>query len=216
MLTNFLYMLFAYFVLKWLFVTFNKYKPVIKHYQKYSQERKFGDKLRLKEKLNENLMLNQTEKEITETVPNLDQDPSPLIEFEGFEYNDDRMFILSLQRCSVEDDDEMTTITVRYNELDKTTHWCVITFRNISSYSGTRVNLFDDKEEAQAFLDDVERSAPRVSLDGQSPMPLMGSDEFKKWKADNSLKEYDYKIAFNRFGEGDNPQEMFHIPKIER
>ena len=78
-------MLFAYFVLKWLFVTFNKYKPVIKHYQKYSQERKFGDKLRLKEKLNENLLLNQTEKEITETVPNLDLDPSPLIEFEGFE-----------------------------------------------------------------------------------------------------------------------------------
>jgi hypothetical protein len=44
----------------------------------------------------------------------------------------------------------------------------------------------------------------------------MGSDEFKKWKADNSLKEYDYKKAFNRFGEGDNPQEMFQIPKFER
>ena len=139
------------------------------------------------------------------------------MEFDGFEYNDDRMFILSLQRCSVVDGDEMTNITVRYNKLDETTHWCVITYRNIPSYPGTNVDLFDDKEEAQAFLDDVERSAPRVSLDGQSPMPLMESDEFKKWKADNSLKEYDYKEVFNRFGEGgDNPQEIFGIPKIER
>jgi hypothetical protein len=216
MLTNFLYMLFAYFVLKWLFVTFNKYKPVIKHYQKYSQERKFGDKLRLKEKLNENLMLNQTEKEITETVPNVDQDPIPLIEFEGFEYNDDRMFILSLQRCSAVDADEMTIITVQYNKLDVTTHWCVITYRNIPSFPSTRVNLFDEKEEAQAFLDDIERSAPRVSLDGEPPVPLMEPDEFKKWKTDNSLKEYDYKKVFNRLGGGDNPQEIFHVPKTER
>jgi len=139
------------------------------------------------------------------------------MEFDGFEYNDDRMFILSLQRCSVVDDDEMTTITVQYNKLDETTHWCVITFRNIPSYSGSKVNLFDEKEEAQAFLDHVERSTPRVSLDGRSPIPLMEPDEFKKWKADNSLKEYDYKEVFSRFEEGgDNPQEIFHIPKTEK
>ena len=212
MVTNFLYMLIAYLVLKWLLVRFNKYKAT----RKYSQEREFGDKLRLKEKLSEKLPLNQTDKEITETVPNVAQDPLPLIEFEGFKYNDDRMFILSLQRCSAVDCDEMTTITVQYNKLDETTHWCVITFRNIPSYSATTVDLFDEKEEAQEFLDDVERSAPRVSLDGQSPMPLMEPDEFKKWKTANLLKEYDYKKVFSRFGGGDNPQEIFCVPTIER
>ena len=89
------------------------------------------------------------------------------MKLDGFDYNDDRMYILSLQRCSVVDDDEMTSVTVRYTELDKTTHWCVIIFRNIPSYSSSKVNLFDEKEEAQAFLDHVERSTPRVSLDGQ-------------------------------------------------
>lgn len=123
---------------------------------------------------------------------------SDLIEFEGHMYNDDRMFVLSAQQCSLTEDDETWSAIVHYDEPELATHWCVITLRNTPTYPRVKVNVFDTKDDAQAFYDDIERQTPMVSYNGDTS-PYMTIPEYKKWKSDNNLKEYDPVDYFKRF-----------------
>lgn len=121
-----------------------------------------------------------------------------LIEFKGTTYNDDRMFVLSVQQCSLMEDDESWSATVHYDEPELATHWCVLTLRNTPTYPAVKVNVFDTQEDAQAFFDDIERQTPMISYNGNTS-PYMTIPEYKKWKSENELKEYDPVEYFKKF-----------------
>lgn len=77
--------------------------------------------------------------------------------YEGQLYNDDRLFILDLSQ-----------ITKGTEKI-----WAVITRRNCKGFPPYRVDEFDTKEDAIAFIKRIEPTTPLISFGGKSPqIPL--------------------------------------------
>ena len=68
-------------------------------------------------------------------------------------YKDDRLFILDLQ------------LAQKY----KKPVWAVTTRRNVDGFPPFRVDDFQTKEAAIAFIQKIEPETPRISLGGKSP-----------------------------------------------
>jgi len=85
--------------------------------------------------------------------------------WQGRPYLDDRVFILELRRAI------------------KAGHrvWAVVTRRNVRGFPPRRVDDFETKEDAIAYIKQVEPSTPRISLGGQSPCPEPTYDEYLAW-----------------------------------
>ena len=128
-------------------------------------------------------------------------------ELDGVIYNDDRLFVLSVCRCTVTELGDDTVETVIHHENGPPSHtWCVATFRNTARYPLTRVDHFQTEEEARTYLQSIEPSVPRVSLGGSSPAAPLSYEGFLKWKAENHCQEYDYRRMY--LPGGTNPQEV--------
>ena len=128
------------------------------------------------------------------------------IEFNGEIYNDDRMFVLYICKCTVCIKDE-TIETIIHHETAPDDHkWCLVTYKNVPRYMPTRVDHFDSENEAIAYMKKVEPEVPLVSLGGKSPNTPLPYDEFVRWKEENNFKEYDYKKMY--LPGGTNPSEM--------
>lgn len=124
------------------------------------------------------------------------------IEFDGRHYLDDRMFLLHLARCTVEaPKDSMVATTVHHQSPPPTAVWCVVTYRNTSGYPPFRVDHFNTRQEAQAYLENVEPDTPRISLNGRAPRPRPSFAEFSAWKSAHDLLDYDYTSVFMPGGE---------------
>lgn len=130
--------------------------------------------------------------------------------FEGEVYNDDRLFVLYIAKCTV-DDGKIETIV--YHESAPADHlWCLVTYRNTERYPVFRVDHFASREEAGQYQQSVEASVPRISLGGKSPRPVPDYEDFVQWKANHAVAEYDYRRIY---GKGDrNRREM--IIRIRR
>jgi hypothetical protein len=123
------------------------------------------------------------------------------LEFEGETYNDDRMFVLSVCRCTVDIAEDGTTLTTIYHEsAPPDSRWCLVTYRNTPTYPAYRVDHFDSLAAAQGYLAQVEPTVPRISLGGDSPAEPLPYAEWVAWKAANGLKEFNYRT-------GDLPEE---------
>jgi len=119
-------------------------------------------------------------------------------EFNGETYRDDRMFVLYVCPCTVDDLDQNTIETVIYHEAPPAEHlWCVVTYRNTSRFPATRVDHFRTHDEAHAYLQKVEPSVPLVSLGGSSPRVPLPYAEFAEWKSRNQFKEFDFRDAYS-------------------
>ena len=125
----------------------------------------------------------------------------PGIPFRGETYNDDRMFVLYLCKCAIEDgDDNTVTTTICHESAPEDHKWCIVTYRNTARYPAIRVDHFDSFEPARAYLEKIEPTVPLISLGGESPRVPLSYDEYAQWKAANQLREYDYASMYSAGG----------------
>lgn len=134
--------------------------------------------------------------------------------FNGDVYNDDRMFVLCLCRCTTREDGDGTIVTtVHHDDVPEGAGWCLVTYRNTSRYPAYRVDRFDTRQEAQAYLEHVEPTVPLVSLGGRSPAVCLTYPQFVAWKREQGLREYDWRRMYEPGGL--NHQETFVQSKRE-
>jgi hypothetical protein len=113
------------------------------------------------------------------------------VRYKGDVYNDDRMFVMALLRGTVrEDPDGTVTTTVHHDENVPDAEWCLATYRNVPGYPAFRIDRFESREAAQAYLEQVEPTVPLVSLRGQPRQPPLPFAEFVAWKRANGFREY--------------------------
>jgi hypothetical protein len=130
------------------------------------------------------------------------EDPMPAIDFDGESYNDDRVFVMAVCRCTVSEVEGGVTETVIYHENAPADHiWAVVTYRNTCRYRCSRVDHFPSFSTASAYMRSVEPTVPRVSLGGASPGAPIPYEEFLAWKIAGGLQEYDYRKVFSAGGE---------------
>lgn len=132
-------------------------------------------------------------------------------ELNGESYNDDRMFILYLCKCTVQFNDNVKTTTIHHQLAPENHRWGVVTYRNVPSYPAVRVDCFDSEDEAIAYVRNIEPQVPLISLGSKQPSNPLPYDQFVSWKKGNNLKEYDYKNQY-LYG-GSNPKEVL-VSKI--
>ena len=82
--------------------------------------------------------------------------------FQGQAYKDDRLFILDLQLA----------------KKSGKPVWAVTTRRNIDSFPPFRVDDFQTKESAIAFIEKLEPETPRISLGGKPPPQPLGYTDY--------------------------------------
>src|SRR5262245_54616548 len=111
--------------------------------------------------------------------------------FEGQDYNDDRIYVLHLCRCTVDNAGQALERTVIHHESPpENAKWCLATFRNTERYPAVRIDRFDSVEEARAYMEKIEPTTPLVSLGGRSPSAPLSYDKFVAWKQSHGLKQY--------------------------
>lgn len=131
----------------------------------------------------------------------------PEVEYEGETYHDDRMFLIHLCKCTVAASGGGTFTTTIYHEKAPADYrWCLVTYRNVARYPPFRADDFDSLEAAREYMERIEPTVPRISLGGQSPRTPLPYQEWVEWKAENQLKDYDYKEMFSKGGT--NPREF--------
>lgn len=117
-------------------------------------------------------------------------------EFDGVLYNDDRMFVLYLCRCTIQDTEDSIVTTVHHVNVPDDSVWSVPTLRNNERYTVVKVNHFRSRNEANQFISEIEPQVPLVSLKGHQPAKPLPYDKFVEWKQANGFREYDYKTMF--------------------
>ncbi len=135
------------------------------------------------------------------------------IEFNGEIYNDERMFVLYVCKCTVDINDDVISTTIYHEEAPENYKWCVVTYRNVTRYMSTRVDHFDSESDAIAYMKKVEPDVPLISLGGKSPHDPLPYDQFVIWKERNKFKEYDYKKMY--LPGGSNPREVIYKKNTE-
>jgi hypothetical protein len=112
-------------------------------------------------------------------------------------HNDDRMYVLHLAKCTISyREDGMKATTVHHSGSPPDSLWCVVTYRNTSSFPPTRVDPFQSEREARAFLERIEPTTPRVSLSGQAPRAPLPHSEWLAWKAAAGVEEFDHRKLY--------------------
>lgn len=117
----------------------------------------------------------------------------PKIEFEGEIYNDDRMFLVSVCKCTIREEDDMIVTTIHHDNPPQNHEWCLVTFKNTKRCPAIRVDHFDNEHDTTEYRKKIEPETPLVSLSGHSPYPPTLYAKYVQWKKDNNLKEYNYK-----------------------
>jgi hypothetical protein len=121
------------------------------------------------------------------------------VPFEGYLYNDDRMFVMALARGEVrKDPDGTVTTTVLHDEEAQDAVWCLATYRNVPGYPAFRIDRFESRDAAQAYLEKVEPTVPLVSRGGQPRDPPLPYAEFVAWKQANGFTEYPIDELYTR------------------
>lgn len=128
---------------------------------------------------------------------------SEIIEFQGQQYYDDRLFVLYLCKGTVEiePDGDGVVWTEIYHEQAPVDHfWCVATYRNCNRYPLYRVDSFYKKEDALAYIKKVEPETPLISLGGKSPEHPLSYEDYLLSKNKNNLKDYNWQELYTPGG----------------
>ena len=129
------------------------------------------------------------------------------INFQGDDYFDDRLFVSHLCKSTVNIQQDGFVVTTIYHEEAPANHfWCVVTYRNCNRYPIFRVESFHKKDDAIAYIQNIEPTTPLISLKGNSPKHPLSYEDYCIWKKSNAFKEYDYKPLFS--SNGANPREL--------
>ena len=102
-----------------------------------------------------------------------------MIQYQGDDYRDDRIFVINLTRGTVTKGTE------------KQSKWLLVTYRNTVSLPAHRSDKFDTQEEAINYIKQVEPDVPLICNRGQ-PLDIPDTkDRWKfwiEWLANNGLK----------------------------
>ena len=97
-------------------------------------------------------------------------------------FNDDRMFVLGINRSKV------TSIDFEGNDASACQYkWTITTRRNVVGLPPISSNVFNNKEEAIDYYKKVIVHMPRVSLGKASPKVAPSIDEYTEWLINNNL-----------------------------
>jgi len=86
--------------------------------------------------------------------------------FNGEVYNDDRMFVLYVCKCTVSEKHDCLSTTIYHDEEPENYKWCLVTYRNVARYRAYRVDHFNTENEAKGYMLQVEPETPLISLGG--------------------------------------------------
>ena len=92
------------------------------------------------------------------------------IDYKNDSYRDDRMYVLNLSIASV-----------RGSDGKKYPSWTLVTYRNVIELPATRVDKFKTKEEAAAYVKEVEPLVPLISCDEEPLSIPKGEDKWLYW-----------------------------------
>ena len=126
-----------------------------------------------------------------------------MIEFQGQNYFDDRIFVLHLCKGTVEIEPNAdgAVWTKIYHEQPPTDFiWCVATYRNCSRYPLFTINHFLKREDAVAYIKKIESETPLISLNGNSPQHPTSYEEYLSWKKKNNFREYNWEELYSADG----------------
>jgi hypothetical protein len=132
-------------------------------------------------------------------------------EFEGNTYNDDRLFVLHVCPCTIQENNQNLRTTIYHGQPPANHYWCVVTFRNTDRFPAVSVKHFHTEDEANGYKDHVEPTTPRISTGGQGANPAPSLEQFREWKLLNDIKDYDYRQMF--LEDSVNPTETITTPK---
>ena len=136
------------------------------------------------------------------------------ISFEEQNYFDDRLFVLYLcaSKVDIEKGNDGTVWTTIYHENPPKNHiWSVVTYKNCHRYPLYRIDSFHKKEDAEAYMKEIEPTTPLVSLEGKSPDMSLSYEAYIAWKKENNLKDYDWQSLY--LSGGSNAQESIRQTK---
>ena len=125
---------------------------------------------------------------------------SKTTKYQEQDYFDDRLFVLYLCAGTVEIEDgkDGAVWTSVYHENPPETHiWCVVTYKNCLRYPLYRVDSFHQKEDAVAYIRQIEPETPLISLGGQPPKNPLPFEQYLEWKKRNNLPDYDWKSLYS-------------------
>ncbi len=101
---------------------------------------------------------------------------------------------------------DRVSTTIYHEESPVNAKWCLVTYRNNNRYMAVRSDFFDSRQDAEAYMKEVEPMVPLISLGGQPRNPPLPYEEFLRWKKKEGFQEYDYKKMF--LPDSKNPFEM--------
>jgi hypothetical protein len=138
----------------------------------------------------------------------------PIIDPQGEQYNDDRMYLLYIAKCTTSSgSDGVKVTTIHHSDAPADSHWCVVTCRNTPRFSPTRVDEFNFEPEARAFLERIEPTIPLVSLGGRQPQLPMPYPEWAAWKRSEGMQDFDYRKLYPAHAE--HAQEtLYSLPQF--
>jgi len=109
-------------------------------------------------------------------------------------FNDDRVYVLELERAIVSspNEDGLTTVITRGSGQSvpgkgERRVWSITTRRNVPDYPPRRVDQFESYAEAVAFYKRVVVTTPRASLGEKSPDPTPSLEEYVQWLKQENL-----------------------------
>jgi tetratricopeptide (TPR) repeat protein len=118
------------------------------------------------------------------------------IEFEGEYYRDDRMYVLYVCRCTIDEQENLLVTNIYHEDAPADSKWCLVTYRNVNRYTPIRADHFETEIEATTYMRQVEPTVPLISQGGSPMCPPLTYEEFVRWKKKNKFKEYDYKEMY--------------------
>lgn len=137
---------------------------------------------------------------------------SKIINFQGVDYFDDRIYVFYLCPGTVEiRDDDMVATTIYHEKASAEHIWCVVIYKNTHRYPLYQIYHFYKQADAIDFLQRNEPKSSLISLGGQSPTQQMSYEKYCQWKKGNGLKDYDWKSIY--LPGGSNAQESIYQTK---
>ena len=140
-----------------------------------------------------------------------------MLEFEGEDYFDDRMFLCWVGRCFLGPPEEGISFSTIFHEepsravlQNERDLWVVVFCRNTHRWPIVSLQHCKTRDMADQYCRMLERETPLVSLFGGVMDPLLSPEEWQLMKSSKKWADYDYTKVF--LAGGTNPTERVGWP----
>ena len=130
------------------------------------------------------------------------------------DFRDDRMYVMRITSNFTKDNDGTVIASLDPQvAVDKTGKVLLITYRNTHQLPATRVDEFASYEEVINYIQKVEPTCPRLSLNGVAPNPTPSWDEHLRWlHAMNLHSATEENFVISEWSNSsNNPREIFQL-----